>query len=526
MAAFFGANEIWSRHEEDGREPVILAGVWATGSGRSDGSGYASEEEFYHSLDELAELARACMMEPAGVVTQQLPSVNAGLYVGTGKAEEIKELADANEAKRVIFNDTLSPSQIRNLQKALKLPVMDRTALILEIFERRARTREAKLQVELAKLRYLKPRLIGLWETQNRQGGTSGSMSAKGEGETQLEIDRRTVDHRLSDLTRELKVVSRERETQRKKRQGSGLPLVALVGYTNAGKSTIMNAMLDRYVGGAGRYAAARPEAGKAGMNGRAADAPGENRAAGNRAAENRVVENRAADAPGENRAAENRTADSSAEGNPAAENRKVFEADMLFATLDTTVRRITVERGKEFLLSDTVGFIHKLPTALIEAFKSTLEEVTQADLLLQVVDGSDPHCREHIEVTKKTIGELGAGHIPMITIFNKADLLDDPVSYPRSALKELNASEFRNENIYISAKDPSSIEFLTDVIFERLMSGSVVREFLIPYDKGHVVSYLMEKASVEKTEYEAEGTRLTVRCEAAVADRAEKMLG
>ena len=502
MAAFFGANEIWNRHEDDGREPVILAGVWATGSGRSDGSGYASEEEFYHSLDELAELARACMMEPSGVVTQQLPSVNAGLYVGTGKAEEIKELADANEAKRVIFNDTLSPSQIRNLQKALKLPVMDRTALILEIFERRARTREAKLQVELAKLRYLKPRLIGLWETQNRQGGTSGSMSAKGEGETQLEIDRRTVDHRLSDLTRELKVVSRERETQRKKRQGSGLPLVALVGYTNAGKSTIMNAMLDRYVGGAGRTAAARPEARKAGMNVRAADAPGENRAA------------------------ENRTADSSAEGNPAAENRKVFEADMLFATLDTTVRRITVERGKEFLLSDTVGFIHKLPTALIEAFKSTLEEVTQADLLLQVVDGSDPHCREHIEVTKKTIGELGAGHIPMITIFNKADLLDDPVSYPRSALKELNASEFRNENIYISAKDPSSIEFLTDVIFERLMSGSVVREFLIPYDKGHVVSYLMEKASVEKTEYEAEGTRLTVRCEAAVADRAEKMLG
>ena len=240
MAAFFGAEEIWSRHDEDGREPVLLAGVRET-------SGQTTEEEFEHSLQELSELAKACMMEPLGTFTQLLPKVNAGLYVGTGKAEEIRAAAEETEARRVIFNDTLSPSQIRNLQKTLKLPVMDRTALILEIFERRARTREAKLQVELAKLRYLKPRLIGMWETQNRQGGASGAMSAKGEGETQLEIDRRTIDHRLTELRWELKAVGKERETQRKRRQNSGLPMVALIGYTNAGKSTIMNAMLDRY---------------------------------------------------------------------------------------------------------------------------------------------------------------------------------------------------------------------------------------------------------------------------------------
>ena len=468
MAAFFGADEIWSRHEDDGMEPVILAGVRET-----SGKEYVSEEEFLHSLEELGELAKACMMEPLGTLTQQMPRVSAGLYVGSGKAEEIRAAAEETGARRVIFNDTLSPSQIRNLQKALQLPVMDRTALILEIFERRARTREARLQVELAKLRYLKPRLIGMWETQNRQGGASGAMSAKGEGETQLEIDRRTIDHRLSELGREIKAVSRERETQRKKRRGSGLPLVALVGYTNAGKSTIMNAMLDLYL----RPSGSGPDAAQAG------------------------------------------------DENPAAEKRKVFEADMLFATLDTTVRRISVERGREFLLSDTVGFIHHLPTALIEAFKSTLEEASEADLLLQIVDGSDPHCEEHIAVTKKTLDELGAGHIPMITVFNKADLIDPPAVYPRMGIREENAAGVRNEHIYISAKETASVEFLVQAVFEMLSGDQVEREFLIPYERGDLVSYLMEKAVVLSTEYTDTGTRLTVRCGKDTAERTEKML-
>ena len=445
MAAFFGADEIWDRHDRDGREAVVLVGVRETNTEIP-----VSEEEFMHSLAELAELAKACGMEPVDTVTQSLAHISAGLYVGSGKGEEIKVIAEMFGAKRVIFNDTLSPSQIRNLQKLLGLPVMDRTALILEIFERRARTREARLQVELAKLRYLKPRLIGMWETQNRQGGASGSMSAKGEGETQLE----------------------ERATQRKKRQGSGLPLVSLVGYTNAGKSTIMNAMLAQY--------------------------------------------------PSEMQ-----------EGNPVSrglpesrEKRQVFEADMLFATLDTTVRRISVSRGQEFLLSDTVGFIHKLPTSLVEAFKSTLEEVTQADLLVQVVDGSDPYCRKHIEVTKKIIQEIGAGHIPMITVFNKADLLDPPAAYPIKGAIEQSVAGVSNVNLYLCAKESSSIELLCSTIFEMLHAERVTKTFLIPYDRGRLVSLLMEKAVVLSTEYKEEATQITAECDQATADQVEKALG
>jgi len=488
MAAFFGADEIWDRHDRDGREAVVLVGVRETNTEIP-----VSEEEFMHSLSELAELAKACGMEPVDTVTQSLAHISAGLYVGSGKGEEIKVIAEMFGAKRVIFNDTLSPSQIRNLQKLLGLPVMDRTALILEIFERRARTREARLQVELAKLRYLKPRLIGMWETQNRQGGASGSMSAKGEGETQLEIDRRTIGHRLSELTRELGGVSRERATQRKKRQGSGLPLVSLVGYTNAGKSTIMNAMLAQYpsdIQGGGAQGGSAPGKSMPGER-----VPGKS-------------------VPGQEGIPESR------------EKRQVFEADMLFATLDTTVRRISVSRGQEFLLSDTVGFIHKLPTSLVEAFKSTLEEVTQADLLVQVVDGSDPYCRKHIEVTKKIIQEIGAGHIPMITVFNKADLLDPPAAYPIKGAIEQSVAGVSNVNLYLCAKESSSIELLCSTIFEMLHAERVTKTFLIPYDRGRLVSLLMEKAVVLSTEYKEEGTQITAECEQATADQVEKALG
>ena len=482
MAAFFGADEIWERHDRDGREAVVLVGVRETNTEEP-----VPEEEFEHSLSELAELAKACGMEPVDTVTQSLAHISAGLYVGSGKGEEIKVIAEMFGAKRVIFNDTLSPSQIRNLQKLLGLPVMDRTALILEIFERRARTREARLQVELAKLRYLKPRLIGMWETQNRQGGASGSMSAKGEGETQLEIDRRTIGHRLSELTKELGGVSRERATQRKKRQGSGLPLVSLVGYTNAGKSTIMNAMLAQYL----------------------SETQGESTSGKGSAGKNEAGKN----APGNEEKPERQG------------KRRVFEADMLFATLDTTVRRITVSRGQEFLLSDTVGFIHKLPTSLVEAFKSTLEEVTQADLLVQVVDGSDPYCRRHIEVTKKIITEIGAGHIPMITVFNKADLIDPPSAYPRKGAIEQSVAGVSNVNLYLCAKESSSIELLCSTIFEMLHAERVTRTFVIPYDSGRLVSFLMEKAVVLNTEYAEEGTRITAECDQATADQVEKAL-
>ena len=452
MKAFFGADEIWTKDAASGEnERVILAGVWIT-----KGDDFLSEEDFEHSLDELAELAKACNLEPVGTVTQKLPLPDQSLYVREGKAEEMRLFAEELGAERVIFNDTLSPSQLRNLQRVIKLPVTDRTRLILEIFERRARTREAKLQVELAKLGYLKPRLIGLWETQNRQGGASGSMSSKGEGETQLEIDRRTIDHRLTELRKELKIVTRERATQKKKRKTSRMPLVSLIGYTNAGKSTILNEMIRRW------------------------------------GTEEEV------------------------------EKRKVFEADMLFATLDTTVRKIEPERGRAFLLSDTVGFIHRLPTSLVEAFHSTLEEAKEADLLVQVVDSSDPYYRDHIKVTQETLRELGASHIPMITVYNKSDLKDASQVYPRRGMREENIDGVRNEIVYISAKESASIEMLTQVILEKLEADYVERECIIPYEKGDVLSFLMENAKVEILGYLAEGTSVRVRCSEAVAKKAD----
>ena len=460
MAVLFGADDILSAQSGTGeKESVILVGVWNTSS-----KAFSSEEAFLHSMEELEELARACRLEPVCILTQKLPQADRALYVRQGKAQEIREFVRNMEASRVIFNDTLTPSQLRNLQKMLHVPVTDRTRLILEIFETRARTREAKLQVELAKLQYLKPRLTGMWETQNRQGGASGSMSARGEGEKQLEIDRRTIDHRLSELRKELALVGQERGVQRSARTDSSLPQVALVGYTNAGKSTIMNGMLERWA--------------------QARNAPKE-----------------------------------------GADRKKVFAEDMLFATLDTSVRRITVGQGREFLLSDTVGFIRDLPAFLVEAFHSTLEEVLQADLLLQVVDASDPHHEDQMHATADTIRSLGAGHIPMITVFNKSDRREPAVPYPRRGLRERSISGEKNENLYISAIEPSSIELLTEVILEKLESRNVVREYLIPYQRGDVQTYLMQHARILSLSYTEEGALLHLSCPPIVARRADKML-
>ena len=428
---------------------VIIAGVYETGSDSG------SLEEFEHSMDELSELARACYFKPVAKVTQQLEHRTSPLYMGSGKVDEIAQLVKTQGAELVIFNDTLTPIQIRNLNKELGVPIMDRTALILEIFKDRARTREAKLQVELARLQYMKPRLIGMWEKQNRQGGASGSMSSKGEGETQLEIDRRMIDHRLSELRKELKVVERERQTQRKKRQSSRMPLVSLVGYTNAGKSTIMNAFVNKYADG----------------------------------------------------------------------EKKVFEADMLFATLDTTIRRIETGSNKDFLLSDTVGFIQKLPTGLVEAFKSTLEEVKDADLILQVVDFSDPHYKDHMATTENTVSELGAGDIPVLVVYNKADLCSEPQEYPRKAADVRDPSGRLNKSIVISAREDDSVEFLKNAIIETAFSDYIEAEFLIPFDKGNIVAYLQEHSHVISQDYTGEGTVLKTRCHLADRDKYKNYL-
>ncbi len=401
-------------------------------------------EAFERSMKEMESLAKACFMEPVGVITQRMESMHKGLYIGPGKVGEVREAAGLLEAELVIFDDSLTPSQLRNLQKELEKPVMDRTALILDIFERRARTREARLQVESAKLKYLLPRLVGMHGAMTRQGGTSGSMSSRGAGEKKLELDRRRIEHRIAELSRELKAVSRERKVQRQKREGDRIPLVALVGYTNAGKSTIMNAMLDAYM---------------------------------------------------------------------QREEKKVLEKDMLFATLDTTVRRINTGNNKDFLLSDTVGFIHKLPHDLVEAFHSTLEEVENADLLLHVVDYSDSHYREQAKTTRETLQKLNAGAIPAITVYNKSDKCGEEAVYPRRV---------GEDKIYISAKDESSLKMLTEMILERVYLSA---EFLIPYDKGQLISYFSQKAHVLSRKYEEEGIRLKVKCHKADKEKYAKYL-
>lgn len=417
--------EEWKTEE---KEKVLLVGV-DTGE----------EGDFEQSMKELESLAEACNMQVAGIITQKLEAVNKALYIGSGKVAEVRSFAEDCEAALVIFEDTLSPSQLKNLEEELKLPVMDRTGLILDIFAIRAKSREAKLQVETARLKYLLPRLVGLHAALSRQGGTSGSMSSRGAGEKKLELDRRKIEHRLSELEQELKDVSGERETQRKKRVRSKVPQAALVGYTNAGKSTLLNGMVDAYVKDA---------------------------------------------------------------------DKRVFEEDMLFATLETAVRRIENERNKPFYLADTVGFINKLPHGLIKAFRSTLEEVRNADLLLHVVDYADENYKKHIAVTEETLRELGAGDIPVIYVYNKADL----------CMEEL--PQIRDNRIFMSAKKGEGMQELFDMILNNLYAGSKRTAFLIPYDKGGIVSYFCENTEVLEQNYEEKGVYLVVDCPKADRDK------
>ncbi len=427
-----------TKSESKQYERALLAGVHL---------GNDSQEEFARSMEELKSLAAACYMEPVAVVTQNLDDINKALYLGKGKVQEIKETAVSFQADVVVFDDALTPSQLSNLQRELHMPVLDRTTLILDIFAIRARTREAKLQVESARLKYLLPRLVGMHEALTRQGGTSGSMSSRGAGEKKLELDRRRIEKRIAQLNRELKEVSAEREIQRKKRQAARIPLVAMVGYTNAGKSTIMNAMVDKYV---------------------------------------------------------------------KDDEKKVLEKDMLFATLDTTVRQICTGNNQDFLLSDTVGFIHKLPHHLVKAFHATLEEVQNADLLLQVVDVSDPHHKEQMLTTQELLTQLHAADVPMITVYNQADRCEQPVEYPK-----------RNgaDKVCICAKEESSLHLLVQMIVEQVYKDYVSAEFLIPYADGEVTSYFMEQAQVTDSAYEENGTRIRVKCHRADKDKYQKYL-
>jgi GTP-binding protein HflX len=390
---------------------------------------------FAASMEELRNLAEACELDVVGEVTQKAERVLSGTYIGSGKIQELKERMTAAEAGIAIFNDELSPSQIRNLEAELDCRVIDRTLLILDIFSSRAQTREAKLQVEVARLQYMLPRLVGLRESLGRQGGGSG-LKNRGAGETKLELDRRRIEDRIAALREDLEKLVARRQIQRQQRRKNEIPVVCLVGYTNAGKSSLLNAVIRKYGLGA---------------------------------------------------------------------DKEVLAKDMLFATLETSVRSIALPNRRSFLLADTVGFVSQLPHHLVKAFRSTLEEVREADLLLHVVDCSDSDSDKRIEVTKETLDELGAGGIPVLYVYNKADRAPSQ-AYP----------EVTDEGIYLSAREGAGIEELVQLIGRSVFTDDVTCEVLIPFDQGRLVSYFSEHAVIHTMSHEENGTRLEMTCREA----------
>ena len=385
---------------------------------------------FFKSMSELEELVKACQMLPIGSVVQNLKEINSAFYVGSGKLEKIKDKINKLHPDLVVFNNELSPSQLKNLELKLNIQILDRTSIILNIFALRAKTNEAKMQVEISKLRYMLPRLSGLHLSLGRQGGGSG-FSNKGSGEKQIELDRRIIEDRISKLNKELSEIETRRNIQRRKRSDSEIPLVSLVGYTNAGKSTLLNTLVDLSL---------------------------------------------------------------------SDESKKVYEEDMLFATLETSIRKIKIKDGKEFLLSDTVGFIRELPHMLIKAFRSTLDEVKNSDLLLHVVDFSNEEYEENIRVTNSTLKEIGADNIPVIYVFNKCDEVND-----------IKLPYVDGNKVYISAKNNIGINELINVISNNIFKGYVTCKMQIPFKRGDVVSYLKEKYDFISTQYTNDGTLIEI---------------
>jgi GTPase len=391
-----------------------------------------NQPDFSESIEELKNLAIACEFEVVGKVEQNLKSINPTFYIGQGKVEDLKIQINEFRVGTLIFNNELSPSQIRNLEKELEIKILDRTSLILEIFARRAKTREAKLQVEVAQLQYLLPKIIGSHESLGRQGGGGSGTKNRGSGEKKLELDRRKIEMKISELNKELSLLDKERNAQKKMRSKSEFPCVTLVGYTNAGKSTLMNVLLDQF---------------------------------------------------------------------QKAESKKVLEKDMLFATLETSVRKISLPENKTILLSDTVGFVNHLPHDLIKAFRSTLDEVKDADLLLHVIDYSHSNYHQHIEITNETLKMIGVHDIPIIQVFNKSDLTSKTIPY------------IEGNNVYISSKEKIGLKELISLLTEKLFLQTIECKFLIPYEKGSIVSYLNETSYVKSVSYEANGTLMIVDC-------------
>ncbi|WP_312399699.1 GTPase HflX [Leuconostoc lactis] len=396
-----------------------------------------SKANLTYELEELGNLAKANNLAPVETFTQKLERPNPATYFGKGKVEELAEAAKTYDVDMIVANDELSPSQIRNLEKLTNTTVLDRTGLILDIFAQRAQTKEAKLQVQLARLQYQLPRLrTSMSVSLDQQTGAGGAgFTSRGSGETKLEESRRRITSQMVHIRQELAELSKGTSTRSAKRTTNELANVALVGYTNAGKSTLMNRLLARFGVGA-----------------------------------------------------------------DTDDTKQVFEKDMLFATLTTTVRQLTLPDKKQFLLSDTVGFVSKLPHNLVSAFKSTLQEAANADLLLQIVDVSDEHYKDMMATTEKTLAEVGVTDVPMITVYNKADRTE--LVYP----------DVSGENtITISALDPASQDALIDLIKKQIFNDVQEVTLHIPFDQGAVQAKLAAKHTFNKEDYDETGTLITV---------------
>lgn len=403
--------------KEDNVERAILVGI-------------ESEE----SIKELSELAKSCNVEPVYNIIQKRDKVDSAYYIGKGKVDEIALIRQVKRANVVIFDDELSGSQVRNLEENIGVKVIDRTTLILDIFAKRAKSKEAKIQVELAQLKYRIPRLQGLGSVLSRTGGGIGT---RGPGEKKLETDKRHIRERVYDLEKELKKISKTRQIQRERRNAGNLPQISLVGYTNAGKSTLRNLICE--------IAAPKEYSGK----------------------------------------------------------ESVFEANMLFATLDVTTRAIRLKNNRMAALTDTVGFIRKLPHSLVESFKSTLEETIYADLLIHVVDASSCEALSQITAVNNVLEELGAMNKNMIIALNKIDKITD------ERIDELKRYCAEYDIVEISAKEKINIDELLYKIESKISNKTKEAEYLIPYDNQKVAAYIHKNSNVEIEEFRENGTYL-----------------
>lgn len=392
---------------EELEEKVILVGV-------SEQDGDDAED----SVAELAELVRTAGAEVVGTLIQKRELIHPGTYVGTGKVAEIAELLQSTGATGIVCDDELSPAQLKNLEDALQTKVMDRTLIILDIFAARASTSEGKIQVELAQLKYRLSRLAGLGRSMSRLGGGIGT---RGPGEKKLEMDRRLIKDRIAQLNRELKEVRRHREVNRAKREKNQLPVAAIVGYTNAGKSTLLNRLTDA----------------------------------------------------------------------------NVLEEDKLFATLDPTTRGLQLNRQQEILLTDTVGFIRKLPHHLIEAFRSTLEEAKFADYIIHVVDASNPQREKQMHIVYDTLYQLDIRDKTVITLFNKQDKVTDP-----EPLRDFKADYM----FLVSARTGEGLDALKDRLSELLRENKVLVERVIPYGEAGIIQQIRKSGELLEEEYRPEG--------------------